>query len=264
MKLKLTPSLDNNVNLELESPQGSLCAVDVSNDAHRYQLTKRRILHLIENFDVNQKLLIKDRCELQRLANQRERLNQASPVSGQTLYDYREVALNPFRPRTIDYQDAWDAFNDAGLTVSSNVELDNSPCEWDEFPQGVPREVLAGIDAARPYLWKQLRRSDNDIKLAKLEKSILQDLIYWNSHVTSNNRFNKKIEHNEKSRGQKVYGNAFCFNSETGLHTASAELEPEQRAYSIQALHPERSVHGETFPVKVYVKKQGNECLPVS
>lgn len=257
VKLSLAHALDNQLNLEVEAPQGSLCAVDVSNDAHRQRLTQRRIMKLLETFDIAQDLMLKDRCELQRIANRQ--LNVKSP------YQYRDIALNPFVPHVIDYHDAWDSFNDVGLIVSSDKVLDNSPCEWDEFPEGVPREVLAGMDAARPYLWHQLSAGESEVRtLAKLEKSLLEDLLYWNSHATANKKFTRKIAHTPRSIDKMVYGNAFCFNPEKGLRVASSMLEPEKRAYSLHPLQPERGVHGETFPVKLFVKKHVEGCVPVT
>lgn len=263
MNLRLSHVDKDNVKIELDAPQDSLCALDVSNSAHRHLLTKRKMMKLLEKFDISQEWMLKDRCELQQIANIREQQKLAGAYSAPL--SYREQALNPFASKIIDFQDSWDAFNDVGLSVSSDVELDQSPCEWNVFPKGVPREVLQGMDTARPYLWKRISNTDSDLlALAKLEKSLLQDLLFWNSEVSPSQKSWRQFAQSGRSRSSALHGSAVCFNAQQGLRIAKAQLAQRVRSFSVSSLLPTRAVVGEVLPINVFIKKGVKQCLPVS
>lgn len=263
--LKLKHVSNDKINVELEAKTGSRCAFDLSSNNNRMEATKNKILKLMERFDINHEYVLKDKCELQRIQSQRSTEEQTQVPSYAEKYAYREVALSPFRPAAVDYSDSWDVFNDVGLTASSNRELDQSPCESEVYPDGVPSQVLQGMEAERPQLAKTLPKDDTDARsLIKLEESLARDLLYWNAAIERSS-FQKTIQLRDDQKDQEEFhASALCFHPQNGMRWSSQKIQNRNQQYNLKTDVSEQATVGESVPVTVYVNKTTNGCLPVS
>ena len=242
----------NAVHLKLGNRQpGSRCAVEMSSNKERSEITKAKVLKMLERFDINHEYLLKDKCEQKRLQEQKD----------SSLFGHREQELSPFRQSVLDYSDSWDSFNDAGISASSSMEMNDSPCEQDVYSEGIPKEILEGMESDRPLMWTGASKDESDARsLLKREDSLVEDTLYWNSHLHPESAF----EHDEENLDQEreVYGSALCFDEQDGLRIAQDDSIVKQ-PFVIKAYQPEYITVGEVMNVQVHVHKQTPNSLPL-
>ena len=270
------------IQMKLRSPQGSHCALEMSRDEKRSQAVRDKITKVLERFDLSHEYLLQDKCERQRIENmksrkqqqegqQQEGQQQEQEQEGQQDQErqdekphashliYRESVLSPSRQTVLDYADAWDIFNEAGLSVASNQEMDNSPCEWEVYPEGIPAETLKGMEADRALMWRTVSKEQSDAQsLLKAEASLIKDLLFWNSQV-EDGEYQQQVSNDEA----QAHANVLCLNHEQGLLFATKKYERSGRQFTLKTQLSERATIGDSVPVKVVIKKHTEKCLPI-
>ena len=232
------------IEVTLKNLKKSKCSVELSNNQRRLELTKQKIMQLLERFDINHEYLLADKC------SQR----------GQTQsFVQREQSLSPFRQSAIEYADSWDVFNEVGVQASSNLAMDVSPCEKEIYVDGYPSEVLRGMDTDRPLLWTPLNKDLIEAQaLLKLEESLVDDLIYWND---LQRREKEQIAH-QGDMEDEVYASAVCFDEQEGLRIGSTG-ETRKNPFSLKSEVPEQAAVGELVSIRAYIQRHGEKNLPL-
>lgn len=73
----------------------------------------------------------------------------------------------------INYGDAWDSFNDIGLSVKSNARIDESPCDWELYP----RDILSQLTEIRNSRMRHLSKSTVQKKVLRNQIQVNQELL---------------------------------------------------------------------------------------
>lgn len=234
--------------MQISGSPNTVCAVEISNSEKRNQLTAQKINKLLEQFDVNTEAHFTDKCSRKQ----------------STATDYNQSV--PSRHyQVVDYKSELDAFNNVGLTASSSDELDSSPCEDKIFPNGVPEDTIAGRDQIQPLLNWQSNRDDYDFRnIIQLERSLLDDLIYWNVMSTTKESGQLQRRFSNSDQNEQLHGSAVCVDPAKGLRLSRSQAQPSNQRLAMRIDAPQDLVRGETAPIKVYLQNRNNNgCLKV-
>ncbi|RWS24519.1 alpha-2-macroglobiln splicing variant 1 precursor-like protein [Leptotrombidium deliense] len=253
VKMNMQSSKNREIEVKIDGEsKDSSCVVDISSNEKRKEITKRRIMHLLDSFDVVKQL---DKCQQSKIALATGR---GAPYTHNTPTS-TNLPQNPFPTPVLDFHNSWDSFNDIGLIVASNKALDDSPCESDVFPRGFPPNVLHEFQHHSRIMGLRFTKTGmNAAALHRLEREVIDDMLHTSLLDSSEKKFSGNTENN-----RKIYGNAICLSKNNGMRFVDNKLDTSSAPVDFVISAPPKSTFGEEIPINLHVGVAGKGCAAI-